>query len=554
MSEFVKNPTALSKEQLKSELVANNVSLPAGEQPKNVYVKLYREHLTPRNRATPEFSSDEERSERKSTPMRARGRPPGRKATKKTDKPSEEEKIEQDVTELSNDALKEELLKYGVKPGPILGSTRKVYEQRLLKLKEQQQLTSMVPSVVDSSIADNNKQNGNSDSRQYSDNEEPKIELTFETREPIRSKLKPQVTSRSRRPEQNEVSEDTEVMSELNVKRHGRLLPKDFISEMEDLSINLLDISGDAVSEPPRMLEPEKGGRLQAVSKESTRVVRRTPRKKVVTAGSLTFDDADISEIASVTETVLPSSNQTLANTAYSHFESHQLDNQVTESFKHTNTLRAVSDFTELSRRTPKKQLISEKYLNLLQHTDTGSPLKKVIDIDIIGHTNSSDLLNTALLEDTGDITGDHMETPKKTRQLKITKFVTPLKIQIVEKTFEEKRENKDILKEMFPYEVLTPTGISASCRRPIKGAAGRPFSLKDFEMEERYTTKYISKYQPVIDEKATKMKTGRSMPMWLKILFFVVVAVLSFLVYQAIETNEENPFSKLLQFNKDEN
>ncbi|XP_075065438.1 thymopoietin isoform X3 [Mixophyes fleayi] len=518
MSEFVKNPTALSKEQLKSELVANNVSLPAGEQPKNVYVKLYREHLTPRNRATPEFSSDEERSERKSTPMRARGRPPGRKATKKTDKPSEEEKIEQDVTELSNDALKEELLKYGVKPGPILGSTRKVYEQRLLKLKEQQQLTSMVPSVVDSSIADNNKQNGNSDSRQYSDNEEPKIELTFETREPIRSKLKPQVTSRSRRPEQNE------------------------------------DISGDAVSEPPRMLEPEKGGRLQAVSKESTRVVRRTPRKKVVTAGSLTFDDADISEIASVTETVLPSSNQTLANTAYSHFESHQLDNQVTESFKHTNTLRAVSDFTELSRRTPKKQLISEKYLNLLQHTDTGSPLKKVIDIDIIGHTNSSDLLNTALLEDTGDITGDHMETPKKTRQLKITKFVTPLKIQIVEKTFEEKRENKDILKEMFPYEVLTPTGISASCRRPIKGAAGRPFSLKDFEMEERYTTKYISKYQPVIDEKATKMKTGRSMPMWLKILFFVVVAVLSFLVYQAIETNEENPFSKLLQFNKDEN
>ncbi|XP_075065436.1 thymopoietin isoform X1 [Mixophyes fleayi] len=449
MSEFVKNPTALSKEQLKSELVANNVSLPAGEQPKNVYVKLYREHLTPRNRATPEFSSDEERSERKSTPMRARGRPPGRKATKKTDKPSEEEKIEQDVTELSNDALKEELLKYGVKPGPILGSTRKVYEQRLLKLKEQQQLTSMVPSVVDSSIADNNKQNGNSDSRQYSDNEEPKIELTFETREPIRSKLKPQVTSRSRRPEQNE------------------------------------DISGDAVSEPPRMLEPEKGGRLQAVSKESTRVVRRTPRKKVVTAGSLTFDDADISEIASVTETVLPSSNQTLANTAYSHFESHQLDNQVTESFKHTNTLRAVSDFTELSRRTPKKQLISEK---------------------------------------------------------------------IVEKTFEEKRENKDILKEMFPYEVLTPTGISASCRRPIKGAAGRPFSLKDFEMEERYTTKYISKYQPVIDEKATKMKTGRSMPMWLKILFFVVVAVLSFLVYQAIETNEENPFSKLLQFNKDEN
>lgn len=41
------------------------------------------------------------------------------------------------------------------------------------------------------------------------------------------------------------------------------------------------NISGDAVSEPQKMLESEKGGRLQAVSKESTKVSRRTPRKRV---------------------------------------------------------------------------------------------------------------------------------------------------------------------------------------------------------------------------------------------------------------------------------
>ncbi|XP_063783810.1 thymopoietin isoform X3 [Pseudophryne corroboree] len=521
MAELPRDPSSLTKEELKSELVANNVALPPGEQRKNVYVKLYREVLAARSRGTPDFSSDEERSERKSTPMRGRGRPPGRKATKKTDKPSEEEKIEPDVTELGNDALREELLKYGIKPGPILGSTRKVYEQRLLKIKEQQ-LTSMTPSVADFPIADNNKQNGNTDSRQYSDNEDPKIELTLETREPLRGKLKAQVSSRSKRPEENE------------------------------------NTSEDAVSDPPRILEPEKSGRLQAVSKESTRVARRTPRKRVVTAGSLAFDDdADISETAPVTETILPSSNQTLANAVYSHFESRQVGNQVTESFKHTNALRSVSELTDLSRRTPKKQLLSENYLNLLQHMDADS-LRKVTDVHIIGHTNSSDLLNTALIEDTGDINGDYMETPKKTRQLKITKFVTPLKRQIIEKTFEEKRENKDILKEMFPYEMLTPTGISASCRRPIKGAAGRPLSLKDLEMEERYSSKYVSKYQPVVDVKAPKMKTGRSVPIWLKILFLVIVAVLSFLVYQAMETNEGNPFSKLLQgkqnLNEDEN
>lgn len=43
------------------------------------------------------------------------------KATKKTDKPSVEEKTEQDLTELSNEALKEELVKYGITPGPIMG-------------------------------------------------------------------------------------------------------------------------------------------------------------------------------------------------------------------------------------------------------------------------------------------------------------------------------------------------------------------------------------------------------------------------------------------------
>ncbi|KAM5172806.1 thymopoietin isoform 1-T1 [Mantella aurantiaca] len=470
MPEYLQDPSALTKDKLKSELVANNVSLPTGEHRKGVYVQLYLQHLTARNRGTPDFSSDEERE---ATPVRGRGRPPGRKATKKTDKPNVEEKTEQDVTELSNDALKEQLLKYGITPGPIMATTRKVYENRLIKAKEQQ--VTSITSAADTPNTDRNKQNGNSDPEQYSDNEEPKIDINFETREPIRGKSKVQVTSRSRRLEQNETTEDTEVESKLNVKRQTRLLPEDIATEIEELSTVLCSISEDADSEPVKTLEPEKVGRVQTISRESSRVVRRTPRKRVVAADPLPDDDTDVSETSPVTETILPSSNQA------------PVDNQVTEIFKHTNALRSFSELSELSRRTPKKQLISEK---------------------------------------------------------------------IVEKMFsEEKREDRDILKDMFPYETLTPTGISATSRRPIKGAAGRPFSMKEYKIEEGYTSsKYVSKYQPVLEAKVTKPKPGRSIPMWIKILIFVILAVFLFLVYQVMETNEGNPFSGLLQGSQSSN
>lgn len=71
MPEFLEDPSVLTKDKLKSELVANNVTLPAGEQRKDVYVQLYLQHLTARNRPShaaganskgpPDFSSDEER-------------------------------------------------------------------------------------------------------------------------------------------------------------------------------------------------------------------------------------------------------------------------------------------------------------------------------------------------------------------------------------------------------------------------------------------------------------------------------------------------------------
>ncbi|XP_074936483.1 thymopoietin isoform X9 [Phalacrocorax aristotelis] len=399
MPEFLADPSVLTKEKLKSELIANNVSLPGGEQRKDVYVQLYLQHLTARNPpaiAQPDFSSDEEREP---TPLGARSRgaaAAGRKATKKTDKPRLEEKDDLDITEMSNEDLQEQLVKYGLNPGPIVASTRKLYEKKLLKLMEQgPELKAPVPLPVISSAAENTRQNGNNDSDQYSDNEEDATtELRLEKREPLKARTKTPVALKQRR-----------------VVEHNQTYSQDEVTET-------VWTSGSS-----------KSGPLQAFSRESTRVSRRTPRKRVEATVQLPVDDAVITESTPIAETILTASNETL----------------------------------------------------VLERTHT-----------------------------------------------------------------EERRVERDILKEMFPHEASTPTGISASCRRPIKGAASRPIEHSDFRMEESFS-KYAAKYGTSTDTKSEKppTKKERSIPLWIKILLFVVISVFLFLVYQSMETNQGNPFSR---------
>ncbi|XP_063111448.1 thymopoietin isoform X3 [Cavia porcellus] len=401
MPEFLEDPSVLTKDKLKSELVANNVTLPAGEQRKDVYVQLYLQHLTARNRpplaaganskGPPDFSSDEEREPTPVPGPGARGRAAvGRKATKKTDKPRIEDKDDLDVTELSNEDLLDQLVRYGVNPGPIVGTTRKLYEKKLLKLREQgTESRSSTPLPTISS--ENTRQNGNNDSDRYSDNEEDsKIELKLEKREPLKGRAKTPVTLKQRRIEHNQV----------DTSQHFRI------------------------------------------------------------------DGAVISETIPIAETVMASSNESL------------VVNRVTGNFKHAAPILPITEFSDIPRRTPKKPLT---------------------------------------------------------------------RAEVGEKT-EERRVERDILKEMFPFEAATPTGISASCRRPIKGAAGRPLERSDYRMEESFSSKYVPKYVPLADVKTEKTKKGRFIPMWIKILLFVVVAVFLFLVYQAMETNQENPFFNFYQ------
>jgi hypothetical protein len=51
MTTFVSDPRTLTKEKLKSELSNNSIPLPRKDSRKDVYVELYREHLSPRSRA-----------------------------------------------------------------------------------------------------------------------------------------------------------------------------------------------------------------------------------------------------------------------------------------------------------------------------------------------------------------------------------------------------------------------------------------------------------------------------------------------------------------------
>ncbi|XP_014745038.1 PREDICTED: thymopoietin isoform X3 [Sturnus vulgaris] len=397
MPEFLADPSVLTKEKLKSELIANNVSLPGGEQRKDVYVQLYLQHLTARNPpvlAQPDFSSDEEREP---TPLGARSRgaaAAGRKATKKTDKPRPEEKDDLDITEMSNEDLQEQLMKYGVNPGPIVATTRKLYEKKLLKLMEQGPDVKAPVPLPAISATENTRQNGNNDSDQYSDNEEdPKTELRLEKREPLKTRTKTPVPLKQKR-----------------VVEHNQV--------------------------------------------EAT--------------AQLPIDDAVISESTTINETILAASNETLVG------------NRVPGNFKHAAPTLSVSELSDMPRRTPKKPLVTA---------------------------------------------------------------------EVLERTTEERRVERDILKELFPYEVSTPTGISASCRRPIKGAASRPLEHSDFILEESYS-KYAPKYGTSADIKSEKppIKKERPVALWIKVLLFVVVSVFMFLVYQSMETNQGNPFSKYLK------
>ncbi|XP_051916607.1 lamina-associated polypeptide 2, isoforms beta/gamma-like [Hippocampus zosterae] len=202
MAEFLEDPSVLTKDKLKNELAANNVALPSGEHKKEVYVQLYLKNLTVQNnkRSPPAdaFSSDDEPP----APVVSNKSRSGRKATRKTDKP----RIEVEVTELTDEDLRLQLAKYGVDAGPIVASSRKLYEKKLQKLLEEPtaEAESAAAPAADVTVlpeVDAN-QNGNTDFDQYSDKEDEEMTVTEPEQvpvaeRPVRSRGKTPATGRT---------------------------------------------------------------------------------------------------------------------------------------------------------------------------------------------------------------------------------------------------------------------------------------------------------------------------------------------------------------------
>ncbi|KAM6929042.1 LEM domain-containing protein 1 isoform 2-T2 [Lycodopsis pacificus] len=115
MSLFSEDPANLSVSRLKLDLVAHNVALPPAKSRKEVYVELHLKHINQKNAA--DFSSDEEDQVQYAA-----------------DEDEEEEAEMPDPSGLTDDDLMAALLKHGVKAGPIVDSTRALYEKKLRKL------------------------------------------------------------------------------------------------------------------------------------------------------------------------------------------------------------------------------------------------------------------------------------------------------------------------------------------------------------------------------------------------------------------------------------
>nr|XP_015198298.1 PREDICTED: LEM domain-containing protein 1 isoform X6 [Lepisosteus oculatus] len=158
MPVFVDDPVLLSKERLKSELVAHSVPLPPGEKKKQVYLELYLKHVAHKKPA--DFSSDEEEED---------GAPEGELETVIEEEDEDKNTEVMDVYQLTDEQLKGELIKHGVKPGPIVASTRALYEKKLQRLVDPSRKPA--PELA---------QNSTHDASQYSDSEEDETGSEYE--------------------------------------------------------------------------------------------------------------------------------------------------------------------------------------------------------------------------------------------------------------------------------------------------------------------------------------------------------------------------------------
>ncbi|RXN17747.1 lamina-associated polypeptide 2-like isoform X3 [Labeo rohita] len=587
MSEFLEDPSVLTKDKLKSALLANNVALPNGEQRKDVYVQLYLKNLTAQNKkssgAPDVFSSDEELPPAPVVSNRSRS---GRKATRKTDKVRPEDV---DVTELSNEGLKDLLLKYGLNAGPIVASTRKVYEKRLQKLLDQGPPETVAPPSETSQT--DGSQNGNTDSDQYSDKEEetvapapvfvPEPEPDVEpepipvVERPVRSRGKLPVTSRTRSGQHNRenselssaehfpVSQDRRRTGPVAERKESRPLLKDRTSKLSSKTESLRRRSAPVRSFRPDLNEvpvTDKDFSEHSVLKEVS-----VPLVRMKAQALAEPKDPKHSKRSSMSATDWLESLKCLDSPYKSGLNGATPVDKV-DSQGMQNMLSCKS-----SARAPVVQEVKSVTVSKLSkpHLSQNKPSKSLIDMESFGSPKTEPKTRQSKItpffsqitpvRELDRIDSSQMETPKT---------ATVEKVSAIDQT--PRTVERDVLKDIFPTENLnTPTGISATCRRPIRGAAGRPLvgdtwldesrlRLKElretsFSSSSTYTeTRSVPRVAAVpltaskpVAPPAVKTRARRSLPVWVQLLLLSVVAGFLFFIYQAMETNEIGLFKQ---------
>lgn len=558
MPEYLDDPSVLTKDKLKSELLAHNVELPSGNPTKDVYVQLYLKNLTAQNNrhvtatTLDAFSSDEDLPPPVVT---SRSRSSGRKATRKTDKVQPDEL---DVTMLTDQGLKDELLKHGVDAGPIVATTRKLYEKKLQKLLDDGP-AQPPPQLVVTEIQVNH--NGNSEPDVYSDKEdevtaapEPEPEPVAEpepapvVERPLRSRGKTPITTRTRS------------------SQHHTIVPEDLRPVFSYSFHHMLD--SPARAEPPststrpaQLQEGELWLHLPKASKDLTQrpvallntalLEEPEPRLERLRPATRSKSLPEEQSPRPAAKPSRPTREELLTFSTMCDIS--PIKKQEAGWFLSSDQFGSGPDSVSAARESctpPDVLLLKKRQQKMSSFLTTCSPLRTL---------GSASTLSTDSL----------------VRQVeKIAASEQPQKV-----------EETDVLKELFHNDINSPTGITATCRRPIRGAAGRPVKSSDLWNNENSifspkTTKTTSSSSSYTESRTVNRVTSlppsisfnsststssfsssssrplsaappasqpksarRSVSLWIKLFLLAIVAAFLFLVYQAMETNSISPF-----------
>ena len=197
--------SSLTKEQMRNALISHGVTnLPPQGAKKEELLALYEEHIVPATNGACDFSSDDEvslkpsptkrastasKASRVSNVSKASKASKASKSSKKAVPVVEDSMIVDgvDVSALSDDELFEKLQQHGISAGPIVDSTRKLYQKKLVAI--------MTESNGETGETDNST---NGKGMEYSDTEEEKEEEEEEEEDdqPAAVITEPAVTTR----------------------------------------------------------------------------------------------------------------------------------------------------------------------------------------------------------------------------------------------------------------------------------------------------------------------------------------------------------------------